>query len=352
MRKLVPALILIAVAVLGTAAVKRWHTGTAPPSVPSVEGLPPARGPHDGIAARALGKVESASEEIPVSSDVTGRIAEIFVDEGHVVEKGAPLARLEPFVYESRVQAAKAAVAQALAKKRLLEAGARSEEIDAAKAILNEMKASERVAALGWERYARLLETGDIPQHQADSVREEAEAARERTRGAEERLRIAMAQTRKEELEAAEAEVDVRRHELAVAEAELEKTVLRAPIAGTIIRKNLRIGEAVSPFQITPIVTIADLKDLRVRAEVDEIDLAHVRVGQKASLEVLSSPGKPLQGTVLRIGKSMGRKKVDSNDPNERVDVRVLEVLIDIDEAPGEPIELPLGLRVNVSFLE
>jgi hypothetical protein len=55
-----------------------------------------------------------------------------------------------------------------------------------------------------------------------------------------------------------------------------------------------------------------------------------------------------LPGRVFRIGKAMGRKKIESNDPNEREDVRILEVLIDLES----PVELPLGLRVLVSFLE
>lgn len=355
MKNITSILILLALAVLGTVVFNRWRSGAAAPTVPVVAGLPAARVPGDRVKARALGKIESASDEIAVASDITGRIAEIHVEEGQVVARGEKLARLEPFVFESKVKAARAALAQAVARKKLLDAGARSEEINAARALLSEMQASERVAKLAWERYARLLESGDISQHQADAVREEALVARERVRAVEERLLIAMNQTRQEEKDAAEAEVEVGRHELAVAEAELEKTVLRAPIAGTIIRKNLRVGEAVSPFQISPVVTLADLSDLRVRAEVDEIDLAHVRVGQKVELEALLARGQPLHGTVLRIGNSMGRKKVESNDPNERVDVRVLEVLIDLDDkgdGSAGSLVLPLGLRVNVSFLD
>ncbi len=85
------------------AAVQRWRNGDGEKVfIPAVENLPVPRGPGSGVGARALGKVEAASEEIGVSSDITGRIAEILVDEGDVVEKGAPLVRLEPFVYASR----------------------------------------------------------------------------------------------------------------------------------------------------------------------------------------------------------------------------------------------------------
>ena len=349
MKRILLAAGFVALCAGAIAAVQRWRNGDGEKAVvPAVESLPVPRGPGSGVGARALGKVEAASEEIGVSSDITGRIAEILVDEGDVVEKGAPLVRLEPFVYASRVEAAKAALAQAVARKKLLEAGARSEDIDVARALLEATKASERLAVLAWERTRQLIESGITAQHAADEVREEAGRARSRVKAAEERLKIALHETRKEELDAAEAEVAQRKHELAVAEAELEKTVLKAPIAGTIVRKNLRMGEAVSSFQVSPVVTIADMLDLRVRAEVDEVDMAHVRVGQPVELEVLALAGRVLHGKVLRLGKTMGRKKVESNDPNERVDSRVLEVLIDIDE----PDELPLGFRVTVSFLE
>ncbi len=114
------------------------------------------------------------------------------------------------------------------------------------------------------------------------------------------------------------------------------------------MRRNLRVGEAVSSFQVAPVVTVADLSRLRVRAEVDEIDIAKVRLGQRAYAESESFPDTRLYGTVIRLGKTMGRKTLKSSDPNERQDIRVREVLVELDEAS----DLPLGLRMIVSFLE
>jgi len=349
MKKSLVIAITLLTAVVAVAAVVRWRDGGARGDESSEQAAVFGSSWRPTPAgAKALGRIEAASEEIGVSSDLTGRIAEILVEEGAQIEKGASLARLEPFVYESRVAAAKAAVAQAEARRRLLEAGARRQEIDAARALLEETRASERLAKSSWDRTSQLIETGILSQQAADLALEEYEASRARVKAAADRLALVESWTRKEELEAADAEIAQRRHELAVAEAEFEKTVLRAPISGTVIRKNLRVGEAVSALQVQPVVTIADMKDLRVRAEVDEIDVGRVQVGQRVLLDLLAAPERPLHGTVLRLGKTMGRKKVQSNDPNERVDVRVLEVLIDIDEAD----ELPLGLRLTVTFLE
>lgn len=309
------------------------------------------------VKARALARIEAWSEEIGVASDITGRIVEILVDEGQVVEPGAPLVRLDPSVYQARADAARAALLQAEAQRDLLVAGARSEEIELQRQLLEETRASERLARASWERVKQLIEEGIISKTAADEAREEHEAATARVKAAQERLGWTEKRTRKEELRAAEAAVAVERHQLAVAESELDRTVLRAPIAGTITRRLRRVGEAVSSFQIEPVVRIADMTQLRARAEVDEVDIGKVRLGQAARIEVLSQPEIALEGKVSLLGKVMGRKKTESNDPNEREDVRVLEVLVDIEKssdaaALGATSGLPLGLRVTVSFLE
>ena len=348
------ALALIAVVFACAAGTVTWIVagpGRSPEQVPSIDAIEPGpitRTRTPRVLARALGKIEAASEEIGVSSDITGRIAEILVEEGDRVEKGAPLARLEPFVYRSRVDAARAAVANALARKKLLEAGARVEEIAVARTLLDEIEAAERLARANWDRTKSLIEQGVVSQAERDSALQEFEVFQARVEVAKKRLEMAVRQTRPEELEAAAAELTQREHELAVTEAELEKTVLRAPISGTIIRKNMRMGEAVSSFQVMPVVTLADMSRLRVRAEVDEVDIARVRVGQRVEIQALSRDDAPLAGSVIRLGKTMGRRKVESNDPNEREDVRILEVLIELAEAA----DLPLGLRTMVTFLD
>ncbi len=123
---------------------------------------------------------------------------------------------------------------------------------------------------------------------------------------------------------------------------------LTSPITGTVVRRNLRPGQAVSSFQVEPVVTVADLTRLRVRAEVDEFDIGKVHLGRRVRAEAEPFPGLLIEGRVVRLGRTMGRKTVKAQDPNERQDVRVREVLIDLDITA----DLPLGLRLGVSFLE
>src|SRR5262245_93199 len=98
------------IAILAIASLRDQVDSRGPADgVSMLEGAPQPRSDSPRVVARGLGKVEACSEEIGVSSDITGRIAEILVEEGDIVEKDKPLVRLEPFVYRSRVEAAKAA---------------------------------------------------------------------------------------------------------------------------------------------------------------------------------------------------------------------------------------------------
>lgn len=333
--------VIIRVATSGGAEGPSSHRdpGRSVTSGSSPEGAP--------VVARSLGKLESASEEIGVASDLTGRIEAILVDEGDEVTVGQPLVRLDDTLQLARVAAAEAAVRAAEARKARLEAGARREDIRRARALLDEAEARARIARERSDRGEKLEAEGVSPTDETDWLRREAEATEARVRAARENLTIAENETRPEELAAAEAELDRTRRELEAARAELQKTVLRSPITGTVVRRNLRMGEAVSSFQVDPVVTVADLEDLRIRAEVDEIDIGKVEVGQRVYAESESFPDLILHGRVIRLGSTMGRKTIRSTDPNARKDVRIREVLIDVKETA----ELPLGLRLIVSFL-
>jgi HlyD family secretion protein len=152
---------------------------------------------------------------------------------------------------------------------------------------------------------------------------------------------------RADELARAQAEVALAEARLAEARAVLEKSLVRSPVTGSVLRKLRHAGEQVTELGDTPIVVVGDTSRLRVRAEVDEADIALVRAGQTAYVQADAYGERRFPGRVSRIGKLMGRKTLRNEQPAERVDTRVLEVLIDLE--PGT--ELPVGLRVD-AYLE
>jgi multidrug resistance efflux pump len=127
------------------------------------------------------------------------------------------------------------------------------------------------------------------------------------------------------------------------ARALLEKTFVRAPIDGVVLRRHRRAGETVSTQFESPVVTIADRSRLRVRIDVDEADVAQLREGQAAYVTADAFGTRRFSGRVMRVGQVLGRKNVRTDEPTERVDTKVLETLIEL--ADGR--ELPLGLRVQ-----
>ncbi len=114
-----------------------------------------------------------------------------------------------------------------------------------------------------------------------------------------------------------------------------------------VLRKFKNAGESLSVDGRQPLVTLGDCRRLRVRAEVDEGDVAQVRVGQTAFVTAAAYGEKRFTGRVVRVGQILGRKKLQSDAPAERIDTKVLETLVELDVGQS----LPIGLRVD-SFIE
>ena len=129
----------------------------------------------------------------------------------------------------------------------------------------------------------------------------------------------------------------------------IEKSMVRAPVSGTVLRTLLRPGESFSTFVPRPIVSLADTSSLRVRAEVDERDVARVFPGQRVIVRAEGLDPAGLPGRVSRLGAEMGRKRVKTGDPAEKSDRDVLEVLVDLDR---QDPRLVVGLRVTALFLK
>jgi HlyD family secretion protein len=151
------------------------------------------------------------------------------------------------------------------------------------------------------------------------------------------------ADARDEDRNKAEAAVVAAEAQLAEAHAYLEKTYIRAPLDGVVLRKLRHTGESVSTQFDSPVVTLADDSTLRVRLDVDEVDVARLWVGQPAFVTAQAYGNHRFTGHIIRVGRILGKKNVRTDEPSERVDTKILETLVQLD--PGQ--KLPLGLRVD-----
>jgi multidrug resistance efflux pump len=168
--------------------------------------------------------------------------------------------------------------------------------------------------------------------------------AQARKRAAAQRFALIDDQAREEDRARAEAAVGIARAAVAQSEALLAKTYIRSPIDGVVLRKHHHGGETVGNSAADPIATIGDISRLRVRAEVDELDVARVKAGQRAYVRADAFGDRRFAGVVTEVGQSLGKKQIRTEHTGERVDTKVLEVLVALDQSAG----LRPRLRVDV----
>jgi ABC exporter DevB family membrane fusion protein len=294
----------------------------------------------------APGRVEPVSGEVRVAASMPGRLREVLVDVGDEVAKGQILAVLENDEEKSQVTQAEAAVAVARATLDKLLNGARQAERDEATAAVEESTAALRLAALELDRQRGLAKREVGSGQELDRARSEHQVAVARLARARSRAELISSPPRDDDVARLEAELALAEARLAQARAVLEETLVRSPIQGTVLRRLRLPGEQISLLLDTPVILIGDTSRLRVRAEVDEADFPLLRVGQVAVSEADAYGDRQFSGRVSEIGLLMGRMNLRSGDPSERVDTRVLDVLVDLDQG----VELPIGLRVRTYF--
>ena len=145
----------------------------------------------------------------------------------------------------------------------------------------------------------------------------------------------------------AESGVSAARAEVRMAEALLDKTRIRAPIAGTILQVHAKQGEIVAPSPDLPLVVMGDMSVVRVKAEVDEGDVGKISVNQTAYVTSISRPGERFEGRVTSIAPTLGGARIGPRGPLRPNDVEVMEVII---ELQGPASALKPGMRVDAFF--
>ena len=306
------------------------------------QSAPPAATRDAGIAAGGL--VEPAGEERVIIPQLSGRLEKVYINEGDTVKAGQLIAEIENAEYRAALVAATAELAQREAEYAKAKAGARREEIDAAMAERAEAVAGEHQAVAEYERRRQMAAQKLISAEALQLARTQAETATARRERADAQRALLYAGTRAEDLAAAAAAVDAARGERDRAQALFDKSQIRAPIDGQVLKRDLGEGETVVALSPLPLARIGDLSRLYVRADVDELDIGRVRAGQKAAVTSDAFPGQTFTGEVVRVSRRMGRRNSISGDPAEKQDAKILETLIALDGTPP----LPIGLRVDV----
>lgn len=296
----------------------------------------------------AEGKIEALPGfEVEVGSELEGKIAEFHVEEGDYVGRGALIARMEDREIRAKLKEAVAEAEAANSKYREVATGSRAEEIRKAEAVCSRAAADAATARKEADRYRSLHEKGMVSRSSYDEVERASEVAAARKKEADEDMALVRQGPKQDTVtfyldSARKAESAVEYYR-----AILDKTLIRAPISGKVIRKYLQQGEMVSRELTPTLVAIADPEKIRVNAEVDETDVARFSPGDPVEITTYAYPGKTFSGTVLEIADYAGMRKVTPNNPVKNRDMKIVQVRIGL----PEKTPLKLGMTVDVKIL-
>jgi multidrug resistance efflux pump len=277
----------------------------------------------------------------------SGVIGKIEFGIGDPVKAGDVVARLDDRIEASQLAAAEARLAVVEAKRDLTHAGAHPDAIKAAEAkhqaaeVEMAFRRSERM------RLEALRDKRSISGVDMDTAAfaDRLSAAYSEVSGSE--LAKLKNQVRAEDRALLEAEAASAKAEVQAARAAVQTMVMHAPADGTVIEIFRYEGESVSSAPSEPVILFAPAGPLEIRAEVDEQFANHVRVGDKAKIRPRGDETEK-NGVVREIKKVMGRKSVFTQSATERMDLQILEVRIEMAEAPPWPI----GMEVDVEIAQ
>jgi multidrug resistance efflux pump len=224
--------------------------------------------------------------------------------------------------------------------------GPRAEDVAAARAEADAAAAAATHRTAEQQRSEQLGKAGAVADSIVDADGAAARVAAAQATAATARYQSLAKGTRVEQIEEAAAAIQLAQAELDAAKVAVDQTLLRAPTDGVILRRFAEVGTIVSTLTPAPILSMANLTSLQIRAEIDEADVASISVGQTAfaTADAFGDTKFPIR--IARITHELGRKTVRDDDPRARVDTRVLEVTATFEGTPG--VALPLGLRMSV----
>jgi len=295
------------------------------------------------------GRIEPQSEDIKIGSELSGRLKSVNVEEGDAIHRGQVLAELENADYLAQVESARAAVAAKQATLHKVINGARRQERDEAWSSVAETKAVMENAQSELRRRQQLFSAGVVSREELERFARESDVAKAKYDEAVQQHSLVDDHAREEDRSFAEADLKLAESQLQEAQARYEKTLIRSPIDGAVLRKHHRSGESVSNSSTVPdpILTIGDRSTLRVRVDVDETDVSRVYIGQRAYVTADAFGKQKFWGKVIRVGQQLGPKNVRTDEPAEKVDTKILETLVELDSGS----QLPDGLRVDAFIL-
>jgi len=285
---------IIATAVLAAAAFGAYRYTSGKGDEPAYRFGKVERGPITAAVA-ATGTLNPV-KSVLVGSQVSGQIKELFVDFNSVVKQDQVIARIDPESFELRVRQAMADLeaTRATVLTQMAGVGAQRAEVSRSEVNLADVKRD-------YERKQLLVEKGFVSTADRDKSLAVYNGAQEQLKTARAQLAVAEAQAKN-----AAAVVKQRESQLAQARVDLDRTIIRAPVDGVVIKRSVDAGQTVAAsLQAPELFQIAqNLREMQVEASIDEADVGRTKVDQSATFTVDSFPGRTFSGKVMQVRKA------------------------------------------------
>jgi HlyD family secretion protein len=285
------------------------------------------------------GNIE-AHESVVSFKAVQSRVVELPFDEGQWVKAGTVLARLDDSDYRQQV-----AINEAALQVQEQQLASAMQKLEAAHATISNDNADLAQKNIDYGRSQKLwtekIISGDQRDH-TDTALKQSDAAMQRDR--------AMERSAQQDIAVAKANIRSASENLELAKIMLGYTTLRAPFSGVILTRQTELGEVMQPG--TPVVTLADLDHVWLRAYVAETDLGRIRWGQAATVHTDTYPDKAYPGQISFIASEAEFTPKSVETHKERVTL-VYRIKIDVENPrhelkPGMPADATIHLGVPV----
>jgi HlyD family secretion protein len=332
-------LVIAAVAFLGTTRNRN--------SVQAL-GKPAGGATATTVAFASPGRVEGASETTQVGAAADGILKAVYVTEGQLVTKETLLGEIACDDLRTSLETAMAEADGARQARTRILRGARDEERKIATEKTAAARATFEEAKSRQDMQRALYQKEEISRASYEQAFRDLGVADANLRAAMRTEELLAAPPLREDKARADAEVLAAEGRARTVQERIGKCLILAPIDGTVLRVFARPGESYSTVTPRPLFSLADTSARYIKAEIDERDVDKAAIGQKVIIQADALDGRTLTGSVVRISAMMGRKSISTSDPSDKSDRDVLEAVIGLE---GNPLSLPIGLRVTVKFL-
>ncbi len=323
--KFVIIAIVLAAAAIGAVFGYEKVNAATPVQVVQVQSPMSAAAAGEQAVLTATGYIVAA-HKIEVASKVNGKVAWIGVDKGDKVKAGEDLVRLEDNEYRAQLLQEQGQLANLQAKLDELQNGSRPEEIAKARADADEAKADLVDAKASLDRTKQLVTEGVLAKQSLDDAQAKYDGDVAKFASLQRTLDLSVLGPRKEEIAQVRGQIDQARGALDYAQTQLDNTVIKAPVTGTILDRNVEKGEFVTTGFVGDkgakgyLVTMADLNDLQVELDISQNDFPKLGPRQKGVITTDAYPDRKYQGIIEQVSPEADRAKA-----TVQVKVRVLD---------------------------